>query len=67
MFLILFFYLFESICTIDLEDKRTAISAVLAEINLSDTPPDNGKNILALAFRTVIHSKQLYMSIRYKN
>jgi hypothetical protein len=64
---IFFFYLQECIGTIDLEHKRATISAVFAEIYLSDTPTGNGENFLAFAIRAVKHSEQLYMSIRYKN
>ncbi|MFA6226780.1 MAG: hypothetical protein WC620_11580 [Methanoregula sp.] len=67
MFLIFLLYLLEGICTIDLEHERTTVSAVFAEIDLSDTTAGNGKYLLALAIRAVKHSKQLYMSIRYKN
>ncbi|MDP3396227.1 MAG: hypothetical protein Q8S57_06145 [Methanoregula sp.] len=67
MVLILFLYLTESIRTIDLEHKRTAISAVFAEIYLSDTAAGNGKYFLAFTVRAVKHSEQHYMSIRYKN
>ena len=67
MFLIFLFYLLESIRPIDLEHKRAAISAVFAEIYLPHTPAGNGKDFLAFTVRAVKHSKQLYMSIRYKN
>ena len=67
MVFIFLFYLTESICTINLEDKRTAISAVFANIYLSDTAAGNGIYFLAFTVRAVKHSEQLYMSIRYKN
>lgn len=67
MVFIFLFYLPEGICTIDLEHKRAAISAVFAEIYLSDTAAGNGKDLLAFTVRAVKHSEQLYMSIRYKN
>jgi len=65
MVFILFLYLTESICPINFEHKRTAISTVFAEIYLSDTAAGNGKYLLAFTVRTVKHSEQLYMSIRY--
>ena len=67
MYLIFLLYPFEGFCTINLEHKGAAVSTVLAEKNLSDTAAGNGKYLLALAIRAVKHSKQLYMSIRYKN
>jgi len=67
MVLILFFYFPKCICIIDLEHKRAAIAAFFAEIDLSDIASGNSKDILAFAVRAVKHSKQLYMSIRYKN
>ena len=67
MVFIFFFDLAECIRTIDLKHKRTAISAVFAEIYLSDTAAGNRKYLLAFTVRAVKHSEQLYMSIRYKN
>ena len=65
MVFIFLFDLAEGIRTINLEHKRTAISTVFAEIYLSDTAAGNGKYLLAFTVRTVKHSEQLYMSIRY--
>ena len=67
MVFVFLFDLAECIGTIDLEHKRTAISAVFAEIYLSDTAAGNGKYFLTFTVRAVKHSEQLYMSIRYKN
>ena len=67
MVFIFLFNLAECIRTIDLEHKRAAISAVFAEIYLSDTAAGNGKYFLAFTVRAVKHSEQHYMSIRYKN
>lgn len=67
MVFIFLFDLAESIGTVDFEHKRTAISAVFAEIYLSDTAAGNGKYFLAFTVRAVKHSEQHYMSIRYKN
>jgi hypothetical protein len=52
---------------IDLEDKRSAVPALFAEINLAHIAPGYGEDIVALTDRTVNHGQQLYMSIRYKN
>jgi hypothetical protein len=49
------------------EDKGPPVPAVLADIDLANISPGNGKDIPAFTDRTREHTQQLYMNIRYKN
>jgi hypothetical protein len=65
---LLFFFLRGCVILfIRLKDKRSPVSAALAEIHLTYISPGNRKDIVAFADRTVQHIQQLYMRIWHKN
>jgi hypothetical protein len=46
---------------VDFKHERAPVPAILAKVDRTAIPPELGEDLMALAFRTVEHGKQLYV------